>query len=150
MPRLRVKHSQCEITKPCAGSGEASALVQAMRALPQHQQLVLCAASKLLGQSQAGTKAMAQAPGTPQSISKVRIERKKVCLRLKIHWGSSFLVSHCHSVLTLKMKAGIVKCALVLVAEFSWSTWRILEVHIASLQMPKTLALQYWYCTQQN
>lgn len=57
------------------GSGEASAIVQAIRALPQQQQLVLCAASKLLGQTETPVTETPTKPSTPQSQSKVDIFR---------------------------------------------------------------------------
>ena len=57
----------------CAGTGEASAAVQAMRSLPQQQQLVLCVAAKLLGQADQTEAALLEgrAPGTPTAKSKV-------------------------------------------------------------------------------
>ena len=57
----------------CAGTGEASAAVQAMRSLPQQQQLVLCVAAKLLGQADQTEAAPpgGRAPGTPTAKSKV-------------------------------------------------------------------------------
>ena len=63
-------------TRVCAaGSGEASATVHAMRALPQQQQLVMCATAKLLGQADnadaLNSPCASMGPGTPTSVLKV-------------------------------------------------------------------------------
>lgn len=71
MEVVKLGQSQIGNNIAYAGLGEASSLMQTMRALPQHQQLVLCSACKLIGQLEADNREVDPAPSTPQSTSKV-------------------------------------------------------------------------------
>ena len=72
---LRLTETPANLVAVCSGAGEESAAVRAMRALPQQQQVVLCAAAKLLGPDNQG--ATCDSPSntsravTPPSNSKV-------------------------------------------------------------------------------
>ena len=51
---LRLTKTPANLVAVCSGAGEESAAVRAMRALPQQQQVALCAAAKLLGPDNQG------------------------------------------------------------------------------------------------